>query len=89
MLQLLTSYAKFVTKGMLKAETLLKVVLTPLDPPESLIKNYIIISADWSESEDKTSAMQQHQKLSELRDGFVKILDLKVFQIHRFGRYNF
>jgi hypothetical protein len=79
-------YVKFVTKGMLKAETLLKVVLTPLDPPEGLIKNFLILSGDGGEMDEKMTGSQQ-QKLVELRDGFVKILDLKVRDIFECTSY--
>lgn len=61
---------------MAKAETLLKVVLTPLDPPDAIIKNYLILCCE-GEVDEKTLAAQP-QKLNELRDGLVKILDLKV-----------
>jgi hypothetical protein len=51
-----------------------------LDPPEGLIKNYLIlyVEANANEEEDgkKDSALTV-QKISELRDGLVKILDLK------------
>ena len=70
---------------MAKAETLLKVVLTPLDPPEGVIKNYLILSTnneaaggDEPTSPATTSAQSMTpQRLQELKDGLVKILDLK------------
>jgi hypothetical protein len=61
---------------MAKAETLLKVVLTPLDPPEGMIKNYLILSTDSHDEAGNTSMTSQ--RLQELKDGFTKILDLKV-----------
>ena len=87
-------FTKFVTRGIAKAETLLKVVLTPLDPPETIIKNYMILCGEGLEEElkqqlalmgeagaDPALAAQQigltPTKLQELRDGFVKILELK------------
>lgn len=33
-------------KGISKVETILKTVLTPHDPPEGLVENYILLIAD-------------------------------------------
>ena len=68
-------YTKFVVKGMAKAETLLKAVLTPLDPQEMLIKNFIILSMD-GETDEK-SISNNPSKVNEMRDNLVKVLDLK------------
>lgn len=69
-------YTKFVTKGVAKAEMLLKAVLTPLDPPEMMIKNYLILSsAELGDLNDPGSITPQ--KVTELRETFIKILDLK------------
>ncbi|CAG8696570.1 4652_t:CDS:2, partial [Scutellospora calospora] len=40
------TYIKLVNKGINKAETILKTVLTPHDPPEGLVENYILLIAD-------------------------------------------
>lgn len=67
------------TKGVLKAETLLKIVLTPLDPAEALVKNFLILSSDGDlESKDEKTGLTP-QKVTELKENFVRILDLKVF----------
>lgn len=42
-LAFLYSYARYVTKSVLKIDTLLKVVMTPEDPPEGFINNYLIL----------------------------------------------
>ncbi|RUP48667.1 hypothetical protein BC936DRAFT_144204 [Jimgerdemannia flammicorona] len=43
-----TTFAKFVNRGISKAETILKVVMTPHDPAEGLIGNYLFLIADKS-----------------------------------------
>ncbi|XP_033627749.1 vacuolar protein sorting-associated protein 53 homolog isoform X1 [Asterias rubens] len=40
------SYMKIVVKGMTKAEMVLKVVMSPADPPQSFVDNYIKLIAD-------------------------------------------
>ncbi|CAG8576657.1 10577_t:CDS:10, partial [Cetraspora pellucida] len=40
------TFIKIVNKGISKAETILKTVLTPHDPPEGLVENYILLIAD-------------------------------------------
>ncbi|XP_038059447.1 vacuolar protein sorting-associated protein 53 homolog isoform X1 [Patiria miniata] len=40
------SYTKIVVKGMTKAEMILKVVMSPADPPQSFVDNYIKLIAD-------------------------------------------
>jgi hypothetical protein len=60
---------------MAKAETLLKVVLTPVEPPEIIIKNYMLLNAEGEMTEKQPNFAL---KPSEMRDGFIKILDLKV-----------
>jgi hypothetical protein len=65
------AYTKFVIKGISKVETLLKVVLTPLEPPEMIVKNYLILFSDISDQVPSSS------KLGESKDGFIKMLDLK------------
>ncbi len=75
------------TKGISKAETLLKTVLTPLDPPEMIIKNYMILST--SDVADVDTQFNTPQKVAELRDGFIKILDLKVPFCYYFDLPNF
>ncbi|KAI3654091.1 hypothetical protein MP228_000810 [Amoeboaphelidium protococcarum] len=69
-------FTKFVTKSIAKAETLLKVVLTHLEPPDVIIKNYLILCAEGAEEEMKTQGISR-VRLQELRDGFFKILELK------------
>ncbi|CAG8695906.1 34239_t:CDS:2, partial [Racocetra persica] len=39
-------FIKIVNKGISKVETILKTVLTPHDPPEGLVENYILLIAD-------------------------------------------
>lgn len=34
------AYSKVVTKGMTKAEMILKVVMTPIDPPKNFVEQY-------------------------------------------------
>lgn len=70
-------YVKFVTKAMAKAETLLKVVLTPLEPPELIIKNYMILSSDQNSMEADGKPSFTPQKIAEMKEGFAKILELK------------
>lgn len=65
---------------MARAETLLKVVLTPLEPAEVIIKNYMLLNSETVETIEKTTAnAAAMSKLNEMRDGFIKILDLKVY----------
>ncbi|CAG8586437.1 16596_t:CDS:10 [Dentiscutata erythropus] len=40
------TFIKIVNKGISKVETILKTVLTPHDPPEGLVENYILLIAD-------------------------------------------
>jgi len=40
------TFVKFVAKEMLKAESILKVVLSHIDPPEALVENYIFLFAN-------------------------------------------
>jgi hypothetical protein len=70
-------YTRFVNKGISKVETLLKVVLTPLDPPEGIIKNYLILYVEASADEDNKKEALTVQKIAELRENLVKVLDLK------------
>ncbi|GBB95458.1 hypothetical protein RclHR1_02540012 [Rhizophagus clarus] len=41
-----TTFTKIVNKGIGKIETILKTILTPHDPPEGLIENYILLIGD-------------------------------------------
>lgn len=41
-----STYTKLVAKNMQKAEMLLKCILSPLDPPDALVDNYLLIYAD-------------------------------------------
>ncbi|RUS20036.1 Vps53-like protein [Endogone sp. FLAS-F59071] len=41
-----TTFAKFVNKGISKAEAILKVVMTPQDPMDGFIENYIFLIGD-------------------------------------------
>lgn len=43
---LFCSYTKIVVKGMTKAEMILKVVMSPQDPAEAFVDNYIKLIAD-------------------------------------------
>lgn len=70
-------YTKFVVKSISKAETLLKVVLTPLDPPEAIIKNFMILSSDGALDEMEKQLSVNPQKAIELKEGFIRVLELK------------
>ncbi|OAD79695.1 hypothetical protein PHYBLDRAFT_27506 [Phycomyces blakesleeanus NRRL 1555(-)] len=41
-----TSYVKLVNRGISKAETILKTIMTPVDPPEGYVDNYIFLIGD-------------------------------------------
>ena len=81
-------YTRFVTKGMVKVETLLKIVLTPLNPPGLIIKNFMILTTEQNNSTDPNAPdggsaaagqvqLYSSQKITEMKDNFIKILDLK------------
>lgn len=84
---MLLRYTKFVIKSIGKVETLLKVVLAPLDPPEIIIQNYLLLNEDQDvaaaaaggDAGKAAADALTPQKLQEFRDGFIKILDLKVW----------
>ena len=43
---IICSYTKIVVKGMTKAEMILKVVMSPHDPPQAYVDNYIKLLVD-------------------------------------------
>lgn len=70
-------FANLVVNGMEKVETFLKVVLTPLDPPEIFIKNFFILYGTPLVQEWKQKNAQSINKAQVLRDAFLKVLEMK------------
>jgi hypothetical protein len=63
---------------MAKADNLLKVVLTPLEPPEGIVKNYVLLCVDNSTDNDaKSPTAMTAQRLVSIKDDFIKMLELK------------
>jgi len=89
---MLTSYSfvKFVNKSIFKLQSLLKTVHAPSEPADGIIQSYLFFSDMQPAVQDKTGAAspvvveeklnmrEREKKLVELRDGFAKILELKV-----------
>ncbi|KDQ55816.1 hypothetical protein JAAARDRAFT_208588 [Jaapia argillacea MUCL 33604] len=75
-----SSYARSVTKSTTRLETLLKVIVTPVDPPEGFILNYTLLIGDASFSNfqkvlDLKGTPKQEQ--NHLLDSFVTITSTK------------
>jgi hypothetical protein len=54
-----SSYSKIINKGFTKSENLLKSLMSPIDPPDGMVENYILLNADTS--------ISQFQKLLDLK----------------------
>ena len=85
------SYIKAVQKLCSKAENLLKTILAPSVPPDAMIQSYLLVmdtqfSAAVEEHQasvtggavpKQANAEENEQKLIALKDGFIKVLELK------------
>jgi hypothetical protein len=54
-----TSFTKILSRGIGRIENLMKVVITPLEPPDGLVESYLLLFQDHSS--------QHFQKVLELR----------------------